>query len=100
MVTQTIETEAMRHVYLLDSDKLNEYEKQKFQTLLSENIPDDLLKNSIFLIFSFLRKHYNQKVIILIDEYDVLLSKAYDHGYYLSYGHSRQNRASSGIEDK
>lgn len=82
MFCQIINTEAMRHMYLLNSDKLAEYEKQKFKTLLSENYSDDLLKNSILLISSLLRKHYNQKVIILIDEYDVPLAKAYDHGYY------------------
>lgn len=43
---------------------------------------DGLEKESLLLMSSFLEKHHGQKVIILIDEYDVPLDKAYQSGYY------------------
>lgn len=43
---------------------------------------DILLKNSLLLLSRFLQKHYGQKTILLIDEYDVPLDYAYRSGYY------------------
>ena len=82
MCAQIINNEVMRHIYLLDSPKLNSYEKKKFEELLSSDYTDDILRNSLWLLSSLLSKHYGHKVIILIDEYDVPLDKAYSHGYY------------------
>ncbi len=82
MCAQIVNAEAMRHIYLLDSTKLNTYEKHKFEELLSPDYSNDVLRNSLWLLSSLLSKHYGSKVIILIDEYDVPLDKAYSHGYY------------------
>ena len=43
---------------------------------------DELLENSLLMLSRFLYKHYGQKAVILIDEYDVPLDKAYQLGYY------------------
>lgn len=43
---------------------------------------DELLEDSLFMLSGFLYRHYGQKAIILIDEYDVPLDKAYQSGYY------------------
>lgn len=43
---------------------------------------DELLEDSLFMLSGFLYWHYGQKAIILIDEYDVPLDKAYQSGYY------------------
>lgn len=40
------------------------------------------LKFSLKKISELLYKHYNRKVIVMIDEYDVPLDKAFQHGYY------------------
>ena len=45
---------------------------------MSQELPE----NSLWLLSSFLHKHYGQKTVILIDEYDVPLHKAYQAGYY------------------
>lgn len=82
MFAQIITNEARRHSYLMNSNHLEEYEKQNFEALLTGNLTDDSLKNSLWFISLLLYKHHNQKVVILIDEYDVPLSKAYDYGYY------------------
>lgn len=43
---------------------------------------DGVLEDSLRILTSLLQKHYNQKVILLIDEYDVPLDKAQQFGYY------------------
>lgn len=82
MLTHHICLEALRHQYLMDSDKLTKYDKQKLEQLLSGEFSETILKNSLLTLSQLLHKHHNQKVIILIDEYDVPLAKAYEHHYY------------------
>ena len=43
---------------------------------------DELLKDSLLILSQLLHRHYSQGVIMLIDEYDVPLDKAYQSGYY------------------
>jgi len=73
---------ALRHVYLMDSLRISEYEKAQLDILLQGGCSREKLRNSLWLLSSLLYKHYGQKVIILIDEYDVPLAKAYERGYY------------------
>ena len=77
-----ISNEYDRHVYLLDSLKLRDKEKEKFEKFLDEEMPLDDYQNSLAFLSTCLEKHYAQKVIILIDEYDVPLEKAHFKGYY------------------
>lgn len=78
-----ISDEADRFVWLLHSDKLTQYDKKKLESMLDGHFEKkEDLKNSLKLLSKLLYKHYNQKVIILVDEYDVPLDKAYQNGYY------------------
>ena len=83
-----IGNEALRFQFLAHCKKLSEIEQQQYKKMifLNENgtfaMPDSLLEDSLFLLSQFLQKHYCQNVIILIDEYDVPLDKAYQAGYY------------------
>lgn len=83
-----IGSEAVRFSFLSDSERLNETERQQFAKLIQLDdkgefaMSDELLENSLLMLSRFLRKHYGQKTIILIDEYDVPLDKAYQSGYY------------------
>ena len=43
---------------------------------------EELLENSLLMLSRFLQKHYGQKTVVLIDEYDVPLDRAYQSGYY------------------
>ncbi len=81
-MTAIIRAEVMRHQYLMQSNVLTDYDKSEFEQLLTGEINTDDLEQSLLLLSRMLRKHYSQKVVILIDEYDVPLAKAYDHGYY------------------
>jgi hypothetical protein len=90
MMCATIEEEAMRFQFLLDSVKLSDKEKEKYAQLITGDrnnqvnfaMSDYVLMTSLRVLSSLLQKHYEQKVIILIDEYDVPLAKAFDKDYY------------------
>ena len=80
-------TEAERFRFLLDSDRLSANEKEKYSALVAldkgQYVMDEaMLASSLEVLSSLLWCHYRQKVIILIDEYDVPLDKAFQHGYY------------------
>lgn len=77
-----VRAEAMRHQYLLESDKLTEIDKSEFRSLFESRMSSELLGQSIWILSRLLQKHYGTQVVILIDEYDVPLAKAYEHGYY------------------
>ena len=80
-------TEAERFWYLLDSDRLSVNEKEKYSALIALDkgqyvMDEGLLTSSLEVLSSLLCRHYERKVILLIDEYDVPLDKAFQHGYY------------------
>ena len=88
MLRRLIGKEAQRFQVLMQSDKLTELEHQQYKTLIHMNdkgiftMEDEVLKDSLFTLTQLLKKHYGQDVIMLIDEYDVPLDKAYQSGYY------------------
>ena len=73
---------AKSHLELLNSERLLASEKKLFQKYVDNETEDNELEKSLFNISYFLYKHYHQKVIILIDEYDVPLQSAYQYNYY------------------
>ncbi|WP_160683850.1 AAA family ATPase [Clostridium sp. C2-6-12] len=68
--------------YLLDSTKLTENDKGKYQAYLKEEINTATLQNGISDLMYYLNKHYGKKVMLFIDEYDVPIQEAYLRGYY------------------
>ncbi len=77
-----IEREAIRFSFLADSEKLTEAEKRQYNQLVDINLDEDIMQQSLLNLSLLLTKYYKKKVIILIDEYDVPLDKAFEHGYY------------------
>ena len=77
-----IRSEAFRLEVLRDSTAISDEERNAYLRIISEQdtVPD--VTDSLKMLSSLLEKHYGQKVILLIDEYDVPLDKAYAHGYY------------------
>lgn len=73
---------AKKYIELLDSPFLLDEEKKQFNLYINEKIDLDELSNSLLNLSNYLYKHYHQKVIILVDEYDVPLQTAYQNGYY------------------
>ncbi len=82
MAVQTVMEAAARFYFLLDSEKLNDYDKAEYRELLRKDMKEGIFGSSLKLLSGMLEKHYGTKVILLIDEYDVPLAKAYANGYY------------------
>ncbi len=72
----------LRNSYLLSSDKVSDVLKEKFNRIYRGNPTLSEIKNSLSLLMNMLYEHYNRKVILLIDEYDVPMAKASEKGYY------------------
>lgn len=90
MLRTTIGKEAMRFQFLLESDKLTAQEKISYEKLIAIDTANDqffsmsqeVLASSLLTLCEVLHRHYGQKAILLIDEYDVPLDKAQYFGYY------------------
>lgn len=82
MLADVVFAEAVRHQYLMESANLSGYEKKPLQDMLEKKFEATDVKNALHVLTRLLHKHYGQKAILLIDEYDVPLDKAYEHGYY------------------
>ena len=82
--------EAGRFRFLKDSSNLSTEEKALYEQLIKTGtaqggifaMPGEALAASLKTLSMLLAKHYGRKVIILIDEYDVPLDKAFQAGYY------------------
>ena len=84
---ELIAKEAERFEFLEDSFRLTNSEKDKYTSMITllegtYQMSDELLLSSLQTLSELLYKHYGKKTIILIDEYDVPLDKAFQHGYY------------------
>ena len=77
-----IRNEAFRLRFLNDSEKITDVEKESFRHILNGDYSEKDIRSSLQTMCSLLEKHYGQKVVLLIDEYDVPLDKAFNHGYY------------------
>lgn len=82
MAIQVIGSEVRKFQYLLESERLTEYDKQALHALLQTDMSEAVLCSSLKTLSELLEKHHGSKVILLIDEYDVPLAKAFERGYY------------------
>lgn len=82
MLWEIILRETRRLQFLAESAELSELDRQSFLALTVEKADDTTVQKSLALLTELLYKHYGQKAVLLIDEYDVPLDKAFHHGYY------------------
>ncbi len=82
LTVKTIKGAVEKAGFLKMSDKLDEDEKKEYRAILDENMSEATLFWSLKNLSELLEKHYETKVILLIDEYDVPLAKAFENGYY------------------
>ena len=82
LTVKTIKGAVQKAGFLKMSDKLDEDEKKEYRAILDENMSEATLFWSLKNLSELLEKHYETKVILLIDEYDVPLAKAFENGYY------------------
>lgn len=86
-IMELIGREAERYSFLGDSDRLSENEKEQYKAVIAlqngkYSMDENVLISSLRLLSHLLFKHYGEKTVILIDEYDVPLDKAFQNGYY------------------
>ena len=73
--------------FLMNSDKLSKNEKEQYQGIIQikdgkYHMSDGVVISSLKVLSQLLTKHYGKNTIFIIDEYDVPLDKAFQHGYY------------------
>jgi len=71
-----------RHIEVMNSAVLLPNEKKKFELIINDEADDAVYSTSLKLLSECLSKYYGNKVIVLIDEYDVPLENAYFNGFY------------------
>ena len=85
-----IGNEAMRFQFLKESEKLSNEEKEAYRRLIQIGsgegglyaMTEEVAAASLKVLSQLLAKHCGQKAILLVDEYDVPLDKAFQAGYY------------------
>ena len=87
MITELIGKEAERFRFLERSEALSENDKDRYRAIISQcdgkyMMDAQLLVSCLQSLSQLLCTHYGKKTIILIDEYDVPLDKAFQNGYY------------------
>ena len=88
-LAEVVSAKANEFSFLRDSPNLNDKEKAKFDLLYDEMYlkradeeAQSYATSAMASLASMLYKHFNKQVYILIDEYDVPLAKAQEHGYH------------------
>lgn len=86
-MVELIAREAERFPFLAKDTNLSDRDREKYRVLTAfadghYQMSDDVLYGSLQTLSELLYKYFNQKTVILIDEYDVPLDKAFQHGYY------------------
>lgn len=89
----------LQYDYLLNSDVLSDIEKKNFNSILYEEAELVEVAKSLLNLSSYLYKYHNQKVVILIDEYDVPIQEGYTKGYYNQIIEFMRNLLSGGLKD-
>ncbi len=82
LTAKMINREARRFQFLTESEKLTQVDRNLYGRLLNPDMNRGEIVNGLQELTELLEKHYGRKVIVLIDEYDVPLDKAFQHGYY------------------
>ena len=82
MLTWVISELYKKHLYLLDSNQINNTDKDVAKLLIQGDASVKDIKGSLLLLTRMVQQHYGKPVILLIDEYDVPVAKANSNGYY------------------
>ena len=82
MLCSVIAELCVEHSYLLKSDKISVYDREILKRLVSGKATETEVKNSFLILTRAMQMYYGKTVILLMDEYDVPVAKANDHGYY------------------
>lgn len=79
---QIMKNVAGKKQFLLESGNLSDFDKLEYKKLLDSGMSKAVFCSGLKTLSELLEKHYGTKVVLLIDEYDVPLAKAFENGYY------------------
>ena len=79
---KVVNREARRLQFLSESKQLTSEDRRLFKALLDKDMDSGTLASGLQELSELLSRHYDRKVLILIDEYDVPLAKANEQGFY------------------
>ena len=82
MLSSTITDLYKKYLYLLDSDKINSYDKEIIERIMAGKASMTEVKKSLSLLSTSLNLYYHRPVVFLLDEYDVPIAKSSEYGYY------------------
>lgn len=91
--------EYQRHIELETSAKLNIYEKEKFTSFMNGNGETTDYQISLQFLSKLLHKHYGEKAIVIIDEYDTPIQQGHNYGFYSEIIRFMRNFFSGGLKD-
>lgn len=80
-IARIVADEYGRHAYLADSPKLSPVDRRIFERVWSEEASEEDLQGSLTRLARMLARHHGSQTIILIDEYDKVVTEGYLHGY-------------------
>ena len=89
----------LHHINLLSSENINEYDKKYFRGIVDSDANITEVQFSFGKLSAMLAKHYNQKVITIIDEYDTPIQQGYMYGFYDEVIGFMRNLFSAGLKD-
>ena len=95
----SIRKEFLRHIELLSGDALNEYDKVFYRSVVDSSAGPTDIQFSLGKLCDMLSAHYDQKVVVMIDEYDTPVQQGYLYGYYNEVVGFMRNLFSSVLKD-
>lgn len=98
-ICKLISREFQRHIELETSSALNSYEKAQYAKIANGDAKAVDFEDSLGTLSLLLRKHYDKKAIIIIDEYDTPIQQGHTHGFYSDIIGFMRNFFSSGLKD-
>ena len=98
-IRDVIATEYRRHIYLLDSNKCNEYDKKYFRSVVEGTVTEVGLTSAFRNLSSMLHIHYGKPAVIIIDEYDTPIQQGYTADYYKQIISFMRNLLSGAFKD-
>ncbi|MBQ9415259.1 MAG: AAA family ATPase [Clostridia bacterium] len=99
MIINLISDECNRHLEIMNSDALNEHEKERFKQLLEGTADSADYQLSLKTLSLLLHKHYGKETVIIIDEYDTPIQQGHTMGFYKEIIAFMRNFFSGGLKD-
>ena len=98
-IKQVIKNEFSRHIELQTSDKLSSFEKDYYDGILTDRLPESNWTSALGMLSQCLNKHHGKAPIIIIDEYDTPIQQGHLRGFYDEIILFMRNFFSAGVKD-